>query len=345
VKKHLKDIVKFLLFFALGILFIWLSVRNLSSDDIQSIFTSLKTANYFWVVLCVFVGILSHIIRARRWIILMEPLGYTPPLRSTFYAVMVGYLVNMALPRFGEVTCCAILNKYEKVPFTKSLGTVVTERAFDLLIFLLLFLFIMLTQASRFGEYLEKYFISGLRQKIPSFDAAFQTFLWTSVGLALLVIVLAWIYRRKLLRISLIAKIWNLVRGFLSGMKSLIHIKRPLEFILLTVAMWILYFLMVYLCFFSIVELKNLGLGAAFSVLVLGSIGVIVTPGGIGLYPVIVAETLKTYGVSYTTGLAFGWISWAAQAFMIIITGSVALMLLAINKKREEANDSNLSET
>lgn len=345
MKKHLKDIVKFLLFFALGILFIWLSVRNLSTDDIQSIFTSLKTANYFWVVLCVFVGILSHIIRARRWIILMEPLGYTPPLRSTFYAVMVGYLVNMALPRFGEVTRCGILNKYEKVPFNKSLGTVVTERAFDMLIFLLLFLFIMLTQASRFGEYLERYFFSGLRQKIPSFDAAFQTFLWASVGVFILLALLAWIYRRQLLRISLIAKIWNLVRGFLSGMKSLIRIKRPFEFILLTIAMWFLYFLMVYLCFFSLTELKSLGIGAAFSVLVLGSIGVIVTPGGIGLYPVIVAETLKTYGIEYTIGLALGWISWAAQAFMIIITGSVALMLLAINKKRNEANDSSPSQT
>lgn len=259
LKKNLLNITKFLLFFSIGIFFIWLSVRNLSQADIDSIINSLLTANYFWVVPCIFVGIFSHIMRARRWIILMEPMGYKPSLKNTFFAVMIGYFVNMALPRFGEVTRCGILNKYEKIPFNKSFGTVVTERAFDLIIFLLLFVSILLTQYDRFGSYLEASFFMPLRNKLPDLDAAFHIFLWSSLVLALLALLLLWIYRHKLLKISLIAKIWAVVRGFLSGVRSLTRIKRPLEFIFLTIGIWIMYFLMVYLCFFSIPETYMLG--------------------------------------------------------------------------------------
>jgi glycosyltransferase 2 family protein len=97
-----------------------------------------------------------------------------------------------------------------------------------------------------------------------------------------------------------------------------------------------LYFLMVYLCFFSIPETAVLGPAAGFAVMVLGSIGVMVTPGGIGLYPAIVAETLKAYGIGFNYGLALGWISWAAQALMIIIVGSISLFLLGLGKKKNE---------
>jgi uncharacterized protein (TIRG00374 family) len=341
LKKSLLDITKFLLFFSVGIFFIWLSVRNLSQADIDSIMNSFVTANYFWVVPCVFVGIFSHMLRARRWIILMEPMGYNPSLKNTFFAVMIGYFVNMALPRFGEVTRCGILNKYEKIPFNKSFGTVITERVFDMIIFIILFIVILLTQYDRFGSYLETNFFAPLKNKLPDLDAAFHAFLWSTMLIVMLALLLMWVYRHTLLQNQFIARIWRVLRGFLSGVRSLTRIKRPMEFIILTIGIWIMYFLMVYLCFFSIPETNMLGPSAGFSVLVLGSFGIIITPGGIGLYPVIVAETLKAYHIGYTYGLALGWISWAAQSFMIIATGSISFVLLAFSKKKNGLSSTN----
>lgn len=330
MKKHLTDFIKFLVFFSIGILFIWLSVRSLTPSDKDSILKSFQNANYWWLVPCVFIGIFSHILRARRWIILMEPLGYKPSLKSTFYAVMIGYFANMAVPRLGELTRCGILNTYEKVPFNKSFGTVITERAFDMLIFLSLFLFFVLTQYGLFGTYLESSFFTPMRNKIPNLNS----YLLLIAVILIIAAFLIWFFRKRILSVPFFAKIWGVVKGFLSGITSLARIKRPLEFIILTIVIWIMYFLMVYLCFFSLPETAALGAGAGFSVLVLGSIGIMVTPGGIGLYPVIVAETLRIYLLDYNHGLAIGWISWAAQAGMIILTGTAALILLSISKKR-----------
>ncbi len=129
-------IVKFLLFLGLGLFVIWLSLRGLSQEEKSQILNSFRTANYNWVILAIILGILSHLLRSLRWMLFFEPMGYKPTLKVTFYAVMVGYFANMAFPRLGEVTRCGILAKYERIPFNKSFGTVITERAIDMLLFL-----------------------------------------------------------------------------------------------------------------------------------------------------------------------------------------------------------------
>ena len=138
MKKYFKSIIKFLLFTALGILLIYLSIKNLTAAQRMEIFSSFRNANYFWIFLAILCGALSHFIRAVRWRRLLVPMGYSPKTKDMFMATMIGYFANYAIPRLGEISRCSVLYKTDKIPINKSLGTVVTERAFDLLIFVII---------------------------------------------------------------------------------------------------------------------------------------------------------------------------------------------------------------
>jgi len=327
--------IKFIFFLGLGILIIWLSVRNLSFSEKEEIIHSFRSANYNWVFLAIILGIFSHVLRTLRWMMFFEPMGYYPSFKNTFYAVMVGYFANMAFPRLGEVTRCGILVKYEKIPFNKSFGTVVTERALDLIIFFLLFLLTLCTQIGTIHDYLDTNVYPGLQVKFinplsnPLFIAGIVLFF-------AFLLVFFIVFRKKIGHSKIYQKIVSLILGFWEGFKSLSQIRRPVLFIFYSLAIWFLYFLMVYICFFCFTATSGLTPGAGLSCLVLGSIGIMITPGGIGLYPAIIQETLLLYGVSKTMGLAMGWIAWTAQTVMILVFGSLSLILLTFNKNPNE---------
>ena len=260
-------------------------------------------------------------------------MGYKPSLKNTFYAVMVGYFANLGFPRLGEVTRCGILARYEKIPFNKGFGTVITERAVDMIVFFLLFLLMIFTQIGTIHSYLDKNVYPNMKGKfLHSFTNPMVS--WALILAAFLIVILFIIFRRRIGRSKFFSKIIHLVLGFWEGLKSLSQIRKPLLFIAYTLSIWGMYFLMMYLCFFCFPQTADLSLGAGLSALVLGSIGIMITPGGIGLYPAIIQETMLLYGISNTTGLALGWISWTAQTVMIIIVGSVSLLLLSINKEK-----------
>ena len=151
----------------------------------------------------------------------------------------------------------------------------------------------------------------------------------------LISILIFFLFRRKLQSLILYQKIKKLFFGFWEGLKSLSQIKKPGLFIFYSLAIWGLYFLMLYVTFFCFPETSGLSLGAGLSSLVLGSVGIMITPGGIGLYPAIIQETLMLYAVAKPTGLALGWIAWTAQTAMITIVGGLSLLLLSFNKNQD----------
>jgi glycosyltransferase 2 family protein len=335
-KNRVATFIKFTIFLGLGIVIIWLSLRGLTPEEKSQIIHSFRTANYNWVILTISMGILSHVLRALRWMLFFEPMGYHPTFKNTFFAVMVGYFANMAFPRLGEVTRCGILARYEKIPFNKSFGTVVTERTIDMIIFILLFFLMVATQGGTIGRYLNEKIYPGLAAWIA---AKFQNPIFSKLviisAIALLVLFIAVIYsrRKKIAASKLYLKIKHLVLGFWEGLKSLSQIRRPGLFVFYSLAIWGLYFFMIYVCFFCFPDTSALSPGAGLSSLVLGSVGIMVTPGGIGLYPAIIQETLLLYGITRTTGLALGWISWTAQTTMILLIGGISLILLSFNKE------------
>jgi hypothetical protein len=306
-------------------------LKDLSAEERHEIVKAFRTANYNWVFLGIFLGICSHVLRALRWMMFMPPMGYHPKFKNSFYAVMIGYLANLAFPRLGEVTRCGILTKYEKIPFNRSLGTVITERAIDMLIFFSLFALMIVTQIGTISEYLDDTIYPKLVEKFGALQ--YSRIIWLSAGgfLALFVFI-GWIFRHKLRKFTLYQKIKSLVVGFWEGLKSLTKIKHPWLFIFYSLAIWALYFLMLYVCFYCFPETSDLSLGAGLSALVLGSIGIMITPGGIGLYPALIQESLKLYGIALVTGLALGWIVWTTQTLMILALGGGSLLMLSFNK-------------
>ncbi|MFW6020056.1 MAG: lysylphosphatidylglycerol synthase transmembrane domain-containing protein [Bacteroidales bacterium] len=340
MRRRIFTILKVLFFLSIGFFFIWIFLRQLNSQERQEIIFSLKQADYSWVVISIFAGAVAHYIRAERWRLLMKPVGYSPGHFNTFLAVMIGYLSNLALPRLGEVTRCGILHKYEKIPVNKSFGTVIAERSVDMIFFLMLFFVNLWVFWSQLANYVNTRVFDPVSQKLIEISNS-STQLWIA-GISIAAIITTGVIVQSFFRHAKIyIKVKSVVKGFIEGLKSVFLLEKTGLFILYTFLIWIMYFLMVYLCFFSMPETAGLSFGAGLSVLIFGSIGIMIVQGGIGVYPAIVAETLFLYGITEVKGYALGWITWSAQNVMIVAFGIFSLILLpVINRKFMHINPS-----
>ena len=330
----IRQILRIGFFLALGFFFIWLFLRNLSVDEKQEIILHLKSANYNWILLSIVFGFISNLSRSARWKILLEPMGYKPRYHNVFMSVFIAYFANLAVPRLGEVSRCLPLARYEKIPFEKSFGTVVAERALDMIVFLIMFAVNVMLQFDRLWGYLQENVFLPAQNKITDMSTATNIIILAViviVGIAVLIIIM------KNQNSPFIEKIRNTIKGFVDGLKSIAYIKRPVLFIFHTLNIWFMYLMMTYVVFRCLPATASLGLDGAFSVLMLGSIGIMLVQGGIGLYPLIVAETLTLYGIVKTTGYAMGWLLWSGQTAMIIIAGVISLIVLPlVNKEKDE---------
>lgn len=328
MRKKIGNIIKFVFFVGLGIFFIYWFLSKLTSDEKAQIWQAFDNVNYFWVAVVFVTGVLSHVIRALRWRLLFEPLGYKPRVSTTFGAVMIAYLANLAVPRLGEVLRCGVLNQYEKVPIQTSLGTVVTERIIDLIGFALtVFLGLVLE-----FNLLKDYLYDALSQKmaVPSL----ATLAIAGIAGLLLCIVLYRIFRKRLMQIPLFIKVKTTIIDFWQGIKSILHLRRPWLFVIYSLLIYVLYFLGGYIAFLVLPETMHLTLVAALMVYIFGSVGMMVTPGGIGLYPALIAETLAIYKITKPIGYALGWISWGVQQIVTLVFGMGYLIALPLMKKK-----------
>ncbi len=334
MQKRLISLLKFGIFFGLGIFLVWWSVHKLSDKDYAEFINALKTANYYLLIPVFFIITASHLSRAMRWKILMNAMGYNPRLSNTFSAVMVGYLANFAFPRLGEVLKCTILGKYEKVPPDKLVGTILVERAVDLISFLIIIIISLLTQAKVVGAYakekLDAYFLSQDK------GTGVAKFIVVILIIIAAILILKFIFK-KYLHIKLVQRIKNIFIGVKAGLLSVRNLKNKWLFILHSVFIWACYLGGTYIGFFAIKETSVLPLLAAFPVLVFGTVATMVTPGGIGLYPVFLMEAMLLYKVPESFGTANGWLQWSAQFLITLVVGFICLLVLPyINKQKNE---------
>lgn len=336
MSKTSKNIIQITLALGLGIFIIWLSLKDLNPTEKGNILNSFKIADYYWVVLSIFLGILAHLTRAIRWKILLKTMGYEPSLYNSFLAVMIGYFANMGIPRSGELARCTILFKEDKIPVDKSFGTVILERAIDMIFFFGIFAITLSIEYVRINNYVQTQIYPKISEK---FSFISTDHLFGRIGLILIfsLIVIYLAFRKKILKLAFIQKLIGIFKGIWEGLKSIAKIDKPLLFIFYSFLIWVFYFLMVYLTLFALPQTSNLGIMSGLSVLVLGSIGIMITPGGIGLYPVIVSETLVLYGITKASGigLAMGWITWSSQTIMILLVGGLSLILVSFKSKRK----------
>jgi glycosyltransferase 2 family protein len=260
-------------------------------------------------------------------------MGYSPGIINSYFAVLIGYLANLAVPRLGEVLKCTILSRYEKIPADKLIGTIVAERAFDMICLLIVFAITILSQIDIIGQ-----FALDMVQKILGTGTGGKTnymAIFVLIGAILLFSFITWFLFRKFAHTLIIRKIKELGRGIWEGLTSVRFVQKKGWFFFHSVLIWFLYLAAIKLGFYALESTSQYGWLTAFSVLSLGSIGMIVTQGGIGAYPLLVQETMVLYGLSENIGRAFGWVLWLAQFFLILISGGIALLLLPIvNRKK-----------
>ena len=317
----------------IGIGIIYWFIGQMSDSDKQNVINDIKRANYFWVAVPPLLGFVSNYFRSQRWRLLLRPLGYNPSLFNTFFSVMIMYFLNLFFPRLGEVSRCGVLARYENVPLDKAIGTMVLERLMDVLCLGIIILILIATQADKFwllynqimtnskatfGDIIDKYAISA-------------TVKYTVFGSVLLLIILFIAYRiRKTGIDTLVGDIRERVVGLIKGIISIKDIGNPLEFIFHTVMIWVCYFTMAYVAFFTFPETAGLPLMAGFMCLAFSAVAFSLTPGGLGLYPIFIKIILGLYGVTGSVAISLGWVTWSAQTAGVLITGVLSLALLAI---------------
>lgn len=320
MKQNIIKSLKFISFFLIGVLIFWMVYKGQDIHQIESILTN--EVNYFWIIVSMFLGLLSHVSRSIRWNLMIEPLGYKPRLLNTFLAVMVGYLMNLALPRMGEISRCGILSRYEKISFTKLVGTVVQERLVDVLMLLLLLVVVVFTQ---FGQLVE-FFTNNPETKERLMKVITSPILL--VGLVF-IFLLIWVSRHKIRASSAMKKILNLVTQFVEGFRTIRNMKRKGAFIFHSVFIWFLYYAMLYCVFFAFDFTSQLGPLAGLTVFVFGSLGMVApVQGGIGPYEFMVKEGLVLYGVQRSYGLTFALLAHFTSLIMILIFGLISLIAL-----------------
>ncbi len=328
-KKTVFLLLQYAIFFGLGFALVYWQYTKLNAQDIEDLKKSLsQVSERWWVFIPIgIIGFLSHFFRALRWKLMLEPLNIRPTIVNITGAVFMGYLTNLLLPRMGEVAKCTVIAKYEDEPADKIIGTIVAERAFDLICLMLIAILTFAVQVDVVTQYLQ-YLLGKMEGKnLP---------LMAGIGLAGMIFfisLLVFIYRR-----NKTGKIGLFIKGLAEGVTSILAMKKRFQFILYTFLIWGSYLTLIYIGFWALPATEHLGLGPALSVLVFGSLGMIVTPGGLGAYPQALQLVLNMlYAVKDSFGLAFGWISWLAQTLIIAIFGILAFLILPVyNKIRDE---------
>lgn len=358
-KKVLGQGLKFLLFLSIGVAILYFVYQNQEAayqaecackGDCQEgyglldkIWDDFKTVNLFWIGMVLLAFLLSNVARALRWNMLIEPLGYHTRTFNTFFSTMIGYLVNLALPRAGEIAKPATLSRYEKVPVDKLLGTIVVDRIFDVIMLLLILGFTFLVQFQYLWDFLfgPKAPASECVDTAPVVETgggiAWIPVLVALASVFLLLLIVAYFKRRYIRRSKAYHKFKGLLVNFKEGALAVFKLKRPLLFIFYTVSIWVLYFLMVYLCFFAFAPTAHLPLQAGLLAFLFGTFGIVIpSPGGMGTYQVAVMMALIIYQIPEVEAFSFANIIFFTITFCNLLFGFLGYLLMPIYNRNYE---------
>lgn len=338
MRKKVFSILQYIIFLGGGIFLVWWQLRSMTADEKAEFNNALWSVDYWLMLPVIVMSLLSHLSRSMRWKLLMEPLGYDPKLKNVFASTMVGYLANSAFPRLGEVLKCTLLARYEKLKFDKLFGTILVERAFDFVCYLIFIGITILLQIDLIGGYVnEKIQAMGTSSGIP-FWAKMMLIV---AAIAAMFFLLKWLVK-SFPDNKVIAKVNAFLKGIGAGFASIKNLKHKKMFLLHTLVIWALYMLQIYIGFSAMEGTGHLSIKAAFSVLSLATLAMIATPGGIGSFPIFVMETLLIYSIASPLGKAFGWLIWGVNTSIVIVAGLISLILLPYMNRQKEMSPENV---
>ena len=317
MKSKLINFFKISLPIAIGIYLTWYFISNSTDLEKKYFFQSLSEANYGWIFCALLIAFLSHLSRAFRWKYLLETLGIKPKLSLMYHSVMIGYIINLTIPRSGELARAGYFSRYQKSKSDQVFGTIVVERVVDLIMFGSVFFitFFLQSDKDKFQELRDMGDVSSNPMILPVF-----LFL---VSLASIVVIVF-----KKIRI----KAWNFLKGIYQGAITILKLKNKLAYIFHTLFIWTAYVAMLWITAFALPDLHDININAIFACFIAGTIAIGATPGGIGLYPIMVSSALiQLYGYDGQVAKSFGMLMWSTQTIFMVLLGLISL--IAIKKK------------
>lgn len=325
----LKQALQYLIIFAIGGIFMYFVFKGIEWKELSQ---KLKGANYYWIALGMLVGVISHWVRAWRATALYMPLGFTVTSLRSFYAVMVGYLVNYIIPRAGEVSRCAVLNKTDDLPVQKTLGTVITERIVDMAMLVLILLLVFFMNAQLIVQYVNEQW-----QRRAGISLSGNKLI--IAGIVLVAFVAGWFLLKKLAVHPVVIKIKQILTGFAEGLLSIRSVANPVLFIFQSMVIWLCYILMMYFCLFALNATSALTFYDTLVVFAIGTIGMIIPApaAGAGTYHFAVMQSLMLFGVSESDGIAFATLVHGVQMIVLIAIGIVCCIPVFLLGKKKNA--------
>lgn len=347
MNKQVVNILKSLIGLLLGFGLLWLAVKDQSLEEIKNTF---KSANYWWIAFGMSIAILSHLFRALRWKMLIKATGHESNTGNLFASIMVGYLVNLAVPRAGEISRASLTGRTEGFALSTSLGTIFTDRVFDLIFLGTLVLSVFLIEIDQVMIIVDEAFA---KNPDPGqvVSAGFP-WKWVALGIVVAGGVSLFLFRKKLLKLSLAKKIIQFLKDMWTAILSVRNMKKGWLFVLYSVGIWICYILMTYVCFFALEETSNLPFSFAMIAFTLGGIGMVIpSPGGIGSYHYAFSLAFWAYWstigmdspeMAKGLGTSLAFVIHTSQMVMMIVIGFLSYLYLipklskGKNKDQEE---------
>ena len=319
----------------LGIYLIWYFFNNMDEKAKNYFFFAIKNANYSWIVVSIILSFLAFLSRAYRWKYMLEPLGYKTSLWNRYHSLMIGYIINLTIPRAGEASRTAMLFRSEGVPFSKSFGTIIAERAVD---FVMLLILSAITALIGFQDF--KAIFSEIQNTFtPTSSTKDGIPIKLIIEIILVVgIIVGILFIRK--KPELRKKIIDFIKDIFAGLTSILKSKNPSGFILHTFFIWVSYITYFGVCFYSLEETKDFPISGILLGFIAGSLGIMFTNGGIGTFPLLVGLVVNFVMKDKTPnalaiGNAIGMIIWASQTILLIILGLISFILLPKNHSKE----------
>lgn len=333
MRNKIIKIIKIILFIFFGIALFYLVYKDF---DFNTLWDKLLSLNYWFFVFAFVLAILSHVLRAARWQMLIDTKDNKTSFFSVFIAVLNGYLVNLAIPRAGEISRCAIVSQYNSnTSFFRVLGTVVSERVVDIIIMILLTILVFFLQTTQVETLISNNPI--LYENLQKLFNPKYIILFSIIFLVFVVLFYLML-KGKFNKLKIFLKIQSFFKGLWHGIISIKNVKRPNLFILYSFAIWICYFFEFYICFFAFEgDIQNLNFLVAITVFMACSYGMLApAPNGLGAYHFMVIQTFVVYAISNEEATTFALIVHGMQTIFIIILGVFSVIAIPFLKKRNK---------
>ena len=318
----IKQVLQVALSLGIALWIFWFLYRDIEFDQLQA---KLASSNWFWILLSLFIAWAGYWLRGWRWALLFRQETDQLPVSSNraYHAVMVGYLVNLLIPRAGEVARCTVLTRNNGIPLGQAIGTVLVERSVDLLFLAGTIFIAFLLENELFIS------LAGQLVNLNSLTSSLLDKLPVLLGGAAVFLLFLYLLGRKFRNHGLVNKFQLFFRQLLSGVRAIGHLKNPMGFWISSVIIWIIYFLTLYTVSQGIESAANLSGGQVLLVMVMGTIGMIApVQGGIGTFHALVAYILVVFGVPEADGKIFAAIIHGTQMLLVIGVGLISWILM-----------------